>query len=46
MNNLFIPLYSWENGAIIMTAVFILVIVAIVGSVFFMMNTDKKKKND
>ena len=46
MNNLFIPLYSWENGAIIMVGVFALVIVALIGVVFFMMNTDKKKKND
>ena len=46
MNKLFISLYSWENGAIIMVGVFALVIVALVGAVFFMMNTDKKKKND
>ena len=46
MNNLFIPLYSWENGAIIMVGVFALVIAALVGAVFFMMNSDKKKKND
>ncbi|WP_396173414.1 hypothetical protein [Flavobacterium sp.] len=46
MNNLFISLYSWENGAIIMVGVFALVIIALVGIVFFMMNNDKKKKND
>ena len=45
MNKLFISLYSWENGAVIMVGVFALVIVALVGAVFFMMNS-KHKKND
>ena len=39
-----ISLYSWENGSFIMIAVFGLVIVALVGAVFIMMNSDKKKK--
>ena len=43
MKNLFVPLYSWSNGAIIMTFVFALVIIALVGAVFFMMNNNEKK---
>jgi len=46
MDKLVISLYSWENGAIIMVGVFALVIIALVGAVFLMMNSDKKKKND
>lgn len=43
MKNLIVPLYSWSNGAIIMTIVFGLVILALVGAVFFMMNNNEKK---
>ena len=43
MKNLFVPLYSWSNGAIIMTVVFALVIIALVGAVFFMINNNEKK---
>lgn len=46
MTNLVVPLYSWGNGAFIMIAIFTLVILGLVGAVMFMMNTDKKKKND
>jgi hypothetical protein len=46
MRNLALPLYSWDNGAFIMIGVFTLVILGLVGIVFLMMNTDKKKKND
>ncbi|MEK8180718.1 hypothetical protein WMW71_10245 [Flavobacterium buctense] len=45
MTSLNIPLYSWDNGAFIMIAVFALVIIGIIGAVFFMMNS-KHKKND
>ena len=44
MANLALPLYSWENGAFIMVAVFGLVIVGLIGAVMFLMNSDKKKK--
>lgn len=46
MTNLVVPLYSWGNGAFIMIAIFALVILGLIGAVMFMMNTDKKKKND
>jgi len=46
MNKLFISLYSWENGAIIMVGVFALVIIALVVFFLFMFNNDKKNKND
>ena len=46
MANLSIPLYSWSNGAFIMIIVFALVIIGLVGAVFFLMNTDKKKKRN
>lgn len=46
MNKLVIPLFDWANGAFIMTVVFGLVILGLVGVVMFMMNTDKKKKSN
>lgn len=46
MKNLFISLFDFNNGAFIMIGVFALVIIGIIGAVMFMMNTDKKKKND
>ena len=46
MANLLLPLYSWGNGAFIMVAVFGLVIAGLIGAVMFLMNSDKKKKND
>jgi hypothetical protein len=42
MGNL--PLYSWGNGSFIMIFVFGLVIIGLIAAVFFMMNSDKKKK--
>lgn len=41
-----LPLYSWENGAFIMTVIFGLVIFGIIAGVYLMMNNDKKKKSD
>ncbi len=38
-----IALYSWENGAFIMTIIFGLVIAAIIGAVYLMMKNDQKK---
>lgn len=46
MRNLIIPLFDFNNGAFIMIGVFALVIIGLLGAVMFMMNTDKKKKND
>nr|WP_298658303.1 hypothetical protein [uncultured Flavobacterium sp.] len=43
MLNLILPLYSWNNGAIIMIGVFSLVIIALLAAVFFMMNNNEKK---
>lgn len=40
-----IALYNWENGAFIMTVIFGLVIVAIVGGVYLMMKNDQKKSD-
>jgi hypothetical protein len=37
-----IPMYSWENGAFIMIGVFALVIIALVGAIFLIMNGNKK----
>ncbi|MCZ8197607.1 MAG: hypothetical protein O9267_08370 [Flavobacterium sp.] len=45
MNNLIIPLYSHDNGSFIMIGVFALVIVGLVGAIFLMMGSDKKKKD-
>jgi hypothetical protein len=45
MNNLLLPLYSHDNGTFIMIGVFGLVIVGLVGVVFLMMGSDKKKKD-
>ncbi|MBN9284981.1 MULTISPECIES: hypothetical protein [Flavobacterium] len=44
MEKLAMPLYSWSNGAFIMIGIFSLVVFCLIGIVFFMMNTDKKKK--
>jgi ABC-type multidrug transport system permease subunit len=41
-----IALYSWENGAFIMTVIFGVVIVAIVGAVYIMMKNDQKKLDE
>lgn len=46
MNKLVIPLFDWANGAFIMTIVFTLVILGLVGAVMLMMKTDKKKKSN
>ena len=45
MNKLIIPLYSHDNGTFIMIGVFALVIVGLVGAIFLMMGSDKKKKD-
>jgi hypothetical protein len=45
MNKLFLPLYSWDNGAFIMIGIFALVIIGLVAAVFLLMGTDKKKKD-
>jgi hypothetical protein len=37
-------LYSWGNGAFIMIFVFGLVIIGLIAAIYFMMNSDKKKK--
>ncbi len=37
-----LPMYSWENGAFIMIGVFALVIIALVGTIYLMMNGNKK----
>ncbi len=42
---LHIPMYSWENGAFIMIGIFALVITALIGAIYLMMNS-KDKKND
>lgn len=46
MKNLSILLFNWQHGALIMTVVFGLVIVGLVGVVLLLMKTDKKKKED
>jgi len=46
MNKLSLPLYSHDNGTFIMIGVFALVIIGLVGTVFLMMKSDKKKKSD
>jgi ABC-type multidrug transport system permease subunit len=38
-----LPLYSWENGAFIMTVIFGIVIAAIIGAVYMMMKNDQNK---
>jgi hypothetical protein len=43
MNAVFISLFNFSNGAFVMTIVFLLVIIGLVGAVLFLMNTDKKK---
>lgn len=45
MNKLIIPLYSHDNGTFIMIGVFALVILGLVGAIFLMMGSDKKKKD-
>jgi hypothetical protein len=46
MKNLLLPLYSWDNGAFIMVFIFGLVILGLIGVVYLLMNTDKKKKGN
>ncbi|WP_339886697.1 hypothetical protein [uncultured Flavobacterium sp.] len=46
MRNLALPLVNWGNGAFIMIVIFTLVILGLVGVVFLLMNTDKKKKEN
>jgi len=40
-----IPLYSFENGAFIMTVIFAIVIIGLVVGVYLMMANDKKKSD-
>lgn len=40
-----IAAYSWGNGAFIMIGVFALVIIALVGFVIMMMNSNNKKND-
>lgn len=44
MEKLVLPLFNFGNGAFIMIVVFSLVILGLIGAVFLLMNTDKKKK--
>jgi hypothetical protein len=37
-----LPMYSWESGAFIMIGVFALVIIALLGAIYLMMNGNKK----
>jgi hypothetical protein len=46
MSKLITSLYSWENGAFIMIAIFALVILGLVTAVMLLMNSDKKSKKD
>ncbi len=46
MKNLVLPLFNYGNGAFIMIVIFALVILGLVGAVFLLMNTDKKKKEE
>ncbi|POS01942.1 hypothetical protein [Flavobacterium croceum] len=39
-----LPLYSWEQGSFIMIGVFSLVCLGLVGAIFLMMGSSKKKK--
>lgn len=43
MNKLFLPLYSWDNGAFIMIGIFALVILGLVGAILLMMGGKSKK---
>jgi len=43
MNKLFLPLYSWDNGAFIMIGIFALVILGLVGAILLMMGGKNKK---
>jgi hypothetical protein len=45
MINLMLPLYSHQNGTFIMVGVFALVIIGLIGAVFLLMGSDKKKKD-
>jgi len=45
MNKIFLPLYSWDNGAFIMIAIFALVIIGLIGAIFLMMGSNKNKKD-
>lgn len=45
MKNLILPLYSHDNGSIIMIGVFSLVVVGLVVAVLLMMGSSKKKKD-
>ncbi len=46
MEKLILPLYSWGNGAFIMIVVFALVILGLVGAIFLMMGSSKKKNKN
>jgi hypothetical protein len=46
MINLALPLVNWGNGAFIMVVIFTLVFLGLIGVIFLLMNTDKKKKEN
>ncbi len=46
MRNYILPLYSWNNGAFMMIIMFSMVVLGLVGGVYLLMRTDKKKKED
>lgn len=41
-----LPLFNYTNGAFIMIIIFGLVVTGLIGAIFLLMKTDKKKKND
>lgn len=41
-----IPFVDWTNGAIMMTVIFGLVIVGLVGFVMYFINSESKKENE
>lgn len=45
MFSFILPLYSHENGSFIMIGVFALVIIGLISAIFFMIATDKNKKD-
>lgn len=40
-----LPLYSWDNGAFVMIAIFGLVIIGLIGAVLLMASGSKNKKD-
>lgn len=46
MKSLILSLFNFSNGAFIMTAVFALVVLGLIGAIFMLMASDKKKKEE